>query len=59
MDIDEICIMELLSGNNVEAFGFVKVEEALHPLKSIQTSWREPVILTRKVFSITSTMACR
>ncbi|KAL2525454.1 Cytochrome [Abeliophyllum distichum] len=55
----KICIMELLSNKNVRAFGSIRVDEASHLLNSIQSSCGEPINLTEKVFSFTSSMTGR
>ncbi|KAL0447520.1 UNVERIFIED_CONTAM: Premnaspirodiene oxygenase [Sesamum latifolium] len=55
----KICITELLSAKNVRSFGSIRNDEVSRVIESIRLSSGEPVNLTDKIFSLTSSITCR
>lgn len=55
----KICVLELLSAKNVRSFNSIRQDEASRLIKSIQSSRGEPINLTEKIFSFTSSITCR
>ncbi|KAK4380969.1 Premnaspirodiene oxygenase [Sesamum angolense] len=55
----KICIMELLNAKNVRSFSSIRNDEVSRLIKSIRLSSGEPVNLTEKIFSLTSSITCR
>ncbi|KAL0297341.1 UNVERIFIED_CONTAM: Premnaspirodiene oxygenase [Sesamum radiatum] len=55
----KICIMELLNAKNVRSFSSIRNDEVSQLIKSIRLSSGEPVNLTEKIFSLTSSITCR
>ncbi|KAK4422340.1 Premnaspirodiene oxygenase [Sesamum alatum] len=55
----KICIMELLSAKNVRSFSSIRNNEVSRLIESIRLSSGEPVNLTDKIFSLTSSITCR
>ncbi|XP_027080759.1 premnaspirodiene oxygenase-like [Coffea arabica] len=57
----KICTLELLSAKSVRSFASVRQDEALHLIASIKVlaGAREPIDLTEKVSSYTSSVVCR
>ncbi|XP_027084049.1 premnaspirodiene oxygenase-like [Coffea arabica] len=57
----KICTLELLSAKSVRSFASVRQDEALHLISSIRVlaGAQEPIDLTEKVSSYTSSVVCR
>lgn len=57
--IRKICVSELLNPKNVQSFGLIRQQVGSHMVASIRDHTGQPIDLTRRITSYTSSMICR